>query len=78
MHAALSRRRYRIVTGRGYAGPPNKEKAMTTEEVHAVELLEQRHALYDLDEDSVRGEFTYGPAADAGPHIIGCITLRES
>lgn len=52
---------------------------MTPEKVRATELLEQRHALYDLDEDSVQGdEFTTGAADDGVPHCIGCITLRES
>jgi len=49
---------------------------MTAEEVRAVELLEQRHALYDLDEDTVVGESAYGPD-DGYPHCFGCIRWED-
>jgi hypothetical protein len=49
---------------------------MTAEEVRAIELLEQRHALYDLDEDSVQGEAAYGPSSDGKIHCFGSIHLE--
>jgi hypothetical protein len=48
---------------------------MTAEEVRAAELLEQRHALLDLDEDSV--PFRFGPSDDPEPHCFGFVHHPE-
>ena len=47
---------------------------MTFEE---VELLEQRHALLDLDEDSVHEPFPYALSPDGVAHFTGFVHHPE-
>jgi hypothetical protein len=46
---------------------------MTADEVRADDLREQRHALYDLDPDSVRCLLTYGPKGDGQEHCVAAL-----
>lgn len=50
---------------------------MTTEEVHAELLLEQRHALLDLDPDSTPGSMHTGPVTETEPHLYGSLIVLE-
>lgn len=50
---------------------------MTTEEVRAVELSEQRHALLDLDPDSIPGSMHTGPFTETEPHLYGSLICLE-
>lgn len=48
---------------------------MSPEEVRAEELLEQRHALLDLDPDSEPGTMHFGPVTETEPHLFGSLIV---